>query len=325
MNTSKSRADSLQLQRRDVALLRGLFESRVMTAKHVAKLYFDGKRPYTTKRLQKIKAAGLITERKRLPTQASVLFLTRKAFNFLKIEGHLSELPELGTNSFEARANVSERTLAHELEVMDVKAAFHAALADSDKFSILEFSTWPVLHEFRAARPGLGGKESTVRPDGFICIHEKDEGAEGFHYECFLEVDRSNEGQDVLVSKAASYRDYYQSGGYAVRNRATRADYESFPFRVMIVLKSTERRNNTAERLAQSTPRILTQAWLTTLAEVTANPLGPIWITPDDYRKLTEGTPFYTEDSNPNLPYRRQPGREAFVEANILKRRLLEG
>src|ERR1700722_8639718 len=133
MNTSKMRADSLQLQRRDVALLRGLFESRVMTAEHIAKLYFEGKRPYTTKRLQKIKAAGLITERKRLPTQASVLFLTRKAFNFLKSENLLSEFPELGANSFEARANVSERTLAHELEVMDVKTAFHREIAKAEK------------------------------------------------------------------------------------------------------------------------------------------------------------------------------------------------
>ncbi len=36
------KAETLQLQERDIALLRGLFESRVMTAAHAAKLHFDG-------------------------------------------------------------------------------------------------------------------------------------------------------------------------------------------------------------------------------------------------------------------------------------------
>jgi Replication-relaxation len=324
MDKSAIRSDSLQLQDRDISLLCGLFESRVMTAGHVATLYFNGKREYTKKRLQRLKAAGLISERKRLPTQPSVLFLTRKAFSLLSGEGQLSQFPVLGPNSFEARAKVSERTLRHEIEVMDVKAAFHAALAKSEKFSIVKFSTWPLLHEFRAARPGQGGKEVTIRPDGFICIHEKEEGSKGFNYECFFELDRSNEVQDALVAKAACYRDFYQSGGFAVRNAATRADYESFPFRVLLVLKSAERRNNTAERLAQSIPRILTQAWLTTFAEVTADPLGAIWITPGEYRKVTQETSFDGESSNPILPYIRRPGREVFVEANIRKRRFFE-
>jgi hypothetical protein len=36
-----------------------------MTAAHVATLFFGGKHPYTIKRLQKLKAAGLIGERTR--------------------------------------------------------------------------------------------------------------------------------------------------------------------------------------------------------------------------------------------------------------------
>jgi hypothetical protein len=54
MNT---RNDKPHLQDRDFALLRGLFESRVMTAGHIATLYFDGSREAAKKRLQKIKAA----------------------------------------------------------------------------------------------------------------------------------------------------------------------------------------------------------------------------------------------------------------------------
>jgi hypothetical protein len=62
---SAAKTDALQLQPRDLALLRGLFECRIMTAPHVAALFFDGKHPYTIKRLQKLKAPGLIGERTR--------------------------------------------------------------------------------------------------------------------------------------------------------------------------------------------------------------------------------------------------------------------
>jgi hypothetical protein len=67
----------LRLQERDLTLLRSLFECRVMTAAHVAALFFDGKHEYTKKRLQKIKAAGFITARKRRMNEPAILLLTR--------------------------------------------------------------------------------------------------------------------------------------------------------------------------------------------------------------------------------------------------------
>ena len=106
---------------------------------------------------------------------------------------------------------------------MDVKAAFHAALAPSQKFSILEFSTWPLLNQFETSRDGYGSNV-LVKPDGFIRIHEQEAGTKGFAHDCFLEVDRSSEVQDALIAKTNSYRDYYQSGGFAVRNGATAAE-----------------------------------------------------------------------------------------------------
>jgi len=167
---------------------------------------------------------------------------------------------------------VSDQTLRHELEVMDVKAAFHSALAETDAFTIAHFSTWPQLHEFYATRPGHG-TDILVKPDGFIRIHEKEPDGALYERIFFLEVDRSTEKQDILVDRAACYVDYYQSGGFAVRNGATAVDVKSFPFRVLIVLKSAERRNNTAERLLQNNPPILTLTWLATLEEVTSDPL----------------------------------------------------
>lgn len=322
MDVTKRRNNSLQLQPRDLALLRGLFECRIMTGAHVATLFFDGKREYTKKRLQKLKAAGFIGERTRRVNQPSILFLTRKGFTLLQRGDHLSGLPVPGARSFEDRAQVRELTLQHELEIMDVKAAFHAALAGDESFALQEFSTWPLLHQFEIARDG-DGASVRVKPDGYLSIHEWEEGTSGFVHDCFLEVDRSNETQDVLVAKANAYRNYYNTGGFAVRHGATPADFQSFPFRVLLVMKSAERRNNTAERLVQNNPPILKMTWLTTLAEVMSDPLGAIWIRPDDYRAATAGTPFDAERVTPVGVYRRLTEREAWVETKIKKRRLL--
>lgn len=317
------KTEALQLQDRDFALLRGLFESRVMTAEHVAPLYFKGSREAAKKRLQKVKAAGLITERKRRMNEPAILFLTRKAFTVLQDYGQLSEYPPLSLTALESRAYVSELTIRHELEIMDVKAAFYAALAKSERFSITGFITWPLLYQFETSRPGCGA-DILVKPDGFISIHEKEAGGKGFAHDCFLEVDRSSEKQDTLINRAVCYLEYYRTGGFAVRNGASRVDFKDFPFRVLMVLKTAERRNNTAERLFQNNPPILTHTWLTTLAEVTADPLGAIWIQPKDYRDVTKGTSFYNERPNRNFEYRHQPEREAFIESKIPKLRLLE-
>lgn len=322
MARPKAATTSIDLQNRDLALLRGLFESRIMTLVHVATLYFDGKGEYAKKRLQKLKAAGFISERRRRVNEPSILFLTRKAFALLSRDGHLSGFPQLSATAFQARANVSDLTIGHELEIMDVKAAFHAALAPSKKFSLLDFTTWPLLNQFEILNPG--GSVRVVRPDGFIRIHEPEPGTKGFAHECFLEVDRSSEVQEALVAKAVGYLEYYRTGGFAVRNGGTVTKIKDFPFRVLIVLKTAERRNNTAERLLQINPPILTITWLTTLAEATSDPLGAIWIQPKAYRELTAGTSFDAEKKPQSPVYRRQPEREAFIESRIEKRRLLE-
>lgn len=313
---------SIAIQPRDFALLRGLFESRVMTAAHVAALYFNGSREAAKKRLQKIKTGGFIRERKRRVNEPSVLFLTRKSYVLLNDQGLLSEFPSLSPSAFEKRANVSDLTLRHELEVMDVKAAFHSALKKSDTFSIVEFSTWPRLNEFKARRPGYDGAEVLVKPDGFIRIHEKEKDGAVSEHTFFLEVDRSTETQDTLFSRAGCYLDYYKSGGFAVRNNAPRSAYKEFPFRVLIVLKNAERRNNTAERLLQNDPPILTLAHLSTFQEVSTNPLGRIWIRPTDYQEVVKQTDFggLTRMGG----YRRQAEREELVEKAIPKVALLE-
>jgi hypothetical protein len=310
----------LLLQSRDTDVLRGLFASRVMTAAHIASLYFDGKKEAAKKRLQKLKTEGLIRERGRRVYEPSVLSLTSKGYELLVEQGSLGALPRLSKAVFEKRANVSDLTLRHELEVMDVKAACHSALRQSPTFTIAEFSTWPRLHEFKASPPNLGGQDVLVKPDGFIRIREQ-EGTKLFEHTFFLEVDRSSETQETLVRRAACYLDYYKSGGFAVRNGASRSDYKDFPFRLLIVLKNAERRNNTAERLVESNPPILTIAYLSTLPEVLADPVGPVWIRPKDYGEALKNSAFNAPSRA--TAYRRRAEREVFVEQRVTKHALL--
>jgi hypothetical protein len=320
MRESQNEAASFSIQERDAALLVGLFESRVMTSAHIAALYFDGRKEASKKRLQKIKAEGLIGERRRRVNEPSVLSLTRKGHSLLQDKHLLASFPKLSPAVFQKRANVSDLTLRHELEVMDVKSSFYTALKDSTTFSIAEFSTWPRLHEFKASPPGLRGDDVLVKPDGFIRIHEKEKDGGVSEHTFFLEVDRSSETQETLVRRAGYYLDYYKSGGFAARNGAARSAYKEFPFRVLIVLKNAERRNNTAERLAEMNPPILALAHLSTLPEVLADPAGAVWIRPVDYRQAVANSGF--ENRSRSSAYRRQLQRETLVERAAIKQGL---
>ena len=321
MATSKTGA--LQFQDRDFALLTGLFESRIMTVPHIAALYFEGKSEAAKKRLQKLKAVGLIGERERRVNEPSILFLTRKAFGELRDHGSLSEYPSLSSASLDRRVRVSDLTLRHELEVMDVKAAFHSAIAQSGQYFLERFNTWPLLYQFDALRPGHGGTEVLVKPDGFVRIHEKERDGGLSEHTFFLEVDRSSETLNTLADRAGCYLDYYKSGAFAVRNGADRSAYKDYPFRVLMVFKTAERRNNTAERLLQNNPPIFRQVWLSTVEEVRSNPLSAIWFRPIDYAKAVEGSPFGTGRRPGGWAYQRQTAREVFVEKKVRKWRLL--
>jgi len=323
MPSNRKVSDALQLQPRDLALLRGLFESRVLTTAHATALYFDDKNDAANKRLQRLKTCGFIGERPRRTFDPSVLFLTRKGIKQLESGGVLENYPSFDLPTLDRRARVSDLTIRHELEVMDVKTAFHLAVKATPVRSIAEFSTWPLLNEFKAFRPGRKSTEVVVKPDGFIRIHETEADGSKFERTFFLEVDRSTESQDVLVDRAGCYFDYYRSGGFAMRNGATRENYKQFPFRVLMVFKSAERRNNTAARLLQSEQPILKQVCLATLVDATRDPLGLVWIRPFDYREAARGTQFDADLPRETWQYKRQAEREAFIEKHIQKHSIL--
>lgn len=276
----------IALQPRDLAVLLGFFESRIMTLAHVAAIYFEGRTEAAKKRLQKLKSAGFLAERPRRAYHPSILFLTRKSFEVLAEGGYLDHYPPLIWSNLEKRARVSDLTLRHELDVMDVKAAFYNATKNSN-ISIKEFITWPLLCSFQAA-PGEGRQPMTVKPDGFARIHVTTPTGVMEHV-VYLEVDRSTEVLDTLITRAVCYRDWFRRGGLAVRAGRPAKEFEQFPFRVLVVVRTEERRNNLCERLLALKPPILSQVWLTTKMEAVSDPFDAIWARPVDLRECHQG------------------------------------
>jgi hypothetical protein len=126
-----------------------------------------------------------------------------------------------------------------------------------------------------------------VKSDGFIRIQEKEADGGFSEHTFFLEVDRSTETLDILADRCHCYLDYYRNGGFAVRNGQSPDQYKEFPFRVLVVTKTEQRRRSIAHRLLDDPLPIFTLVWLCTLAETTADPLNSIWLRPLDYRQLS--------------------------------------
>ena len=90
-----------------------------------------------------------------------------------------------------------------------------------------------------------------------------------------------------------------------------------------MVFKTSERRNNVAERLLRNNPPILTQIYLSTIDEVRSDPLAAIWVRPIDHRNAVIGTLFDSEVRRERLSYKRETARELFGEQRV--RRCIRG
>lgn len=282
MPTPKSGHANISLQPRDHSILRTLFECRVFTTTHAASLFFNGLKEASKKRLQILKRAGLIAERPRTPSEPAVLYLTRKGLETLRNGGFLNEYPAFDLPTLLRRAQVGNSTIRHELEVMDVKVAFHEALRYQRHLSIPKFSTWPLLNSFTVSHPMPHGAQVLVLPDGYFEIHETAPVRETKIHRFFLEVDRSTESLETLVSRSASYLAHYRSGGFAIGKGADRCTFRTFSFRVLIVVNSSQRRNNLAKALIEAYPPIHSITWIATREDLIVNPFGLIWKLPSD-------------------------------------------
>jgi hypothetical protein len=143
------------------------------------------------------------------------------------------------------------------------------------------------------------------------------------YLEHFLKVDRGSEYLETLALRFYGYHDYDRRGGLAQWYGEPAELRDQFTFRVLVVLKSEERRNNLAERLLQNSPPVLRRARLTTYQEIMADPLGLIWMRPLEYLKITRGTEFDPRRQRTGA-YRRRKEREEFVAEHIHKLSLFE-
>lgn len=310
---------NVQLQPRDTQLLLGLYASRLMTLPHIATIYFGNRTDAAKKRVQKLKRAGLIRQRPRRFSEPSLLFLSNHGLTLLSEHIHLAGAGRMDSQ-FRRRLSVSALMLRHELSVLDVKAATVASVLKREQLKLHTFSTWPSLYEFRTRQQR--GEHVVVKPDGFVVIEElrKDEGHRQHAF--FLEVDRSTERLDILVSKACCYRNYYLSGGFSQRHGSSPSEYKTFPFRVLFILKTVERRNNVARTFLEVSPPFATQMWLTTLDEAKGDPLGCIWITPRDFAEAAKQSTGEEACRSPS-PFSRSC-RLAPDETVLIKRALLD-
>jgi hypothetical protein len=319
--TGENHKPVVDSKKRDLAILRGLFESRVMKLAHVAVLYFEGRNEAAKKRIQKLRARGLVRERPRSVRDPSILFLTSAGLTYLHDEHVLGDYPYFSRAYLESRAQVADSTLAHELQVMDVKCAYATAIAGRSNLKLVEFCTWPILKEFRARQPE--GDVVTVRPDGFFRIIETEATGERCDQSFFLELDRGTKVRDTLAIHAFSYRDYYQRGAFAERCGGKVEQPEKFPFRVLFVLQTAEQRNNAAERMLMLREPVGEHSWLSTREEVLRDPLGEIWVTPREYYRVTKDTAFSIERRGNLAGYPRNSQRDDLIQRSLTKRSIL--
>jgi hypothetical protein len=279
----------IKLQPRDFALLRGLFESRLMTLAHITHLYFAGQKETAKKRVQKLKASGVIRERPRRVSDPSILHLTWKGYLSLRDTGYVDDDSRLTPKQFSRRMRVSTLTLSHEIAIGDVQCACTLAMRVLTDFQLLEFNVWPRRFAFTVDRE-FG--RICVQPDGYLRILEN--GAERqseLHF--FLEVDRGTETIERLADKCVNYRQYQRSGRYAEFCGHSRDNANARSFQVLVICKSEQRRDNLAERLLQLQPPFSTMVLITTLSEYDRDSLGKIWMTPSAFRRRVAIRPLH--------------------------------
>jgi hypothetical protein len=225
--------------------------------------------------------------------------------------------------SLRRRTQISELTLEHELAIIDCRAALHTALKETEGTSLEEFCTDSELTQFHAFHPATR-TTTVVKPDAFIRIRQTESDGSTGERTFFFELDRSHEAQRVLETKVACYRDFYKRGGLAARFGEDPSKFDQFPFRVLIVCMTVERRNNVAERLLRTNPPVRSFVALTTYDELIAGALNPIWMQPGDYMTATAGTAFDPKLRHVNETYRRRIDRDEMINRARILRRLIE-
>lgn len=231
----------MAIQPRDLALLADVFESRFTTVRHAAALHFDGRFEMARKRLAKLSRAGLLHRQAvRIAGGAVIFAFARPALDVLVRYGFLPAGSEASwTATLRKRfSGLSPLTLAHEVGLLDLKAALSNAVQTQAHLRLIDFGVWPAPHTFAVS---VRSRRVTVRPDGFIHLRSHSATAEPEDLRFYLEYDRGTETLRRIEAKVAGYLAHRRAKAFG---RA---------FRVLFVIDTREahrRRENLTQALA---------------------------------------------------------------------------
>ncbi len=194
-----------RLSARDLAIIREVGESRLMSAQQIQALHFpasehDNDRAATRARQRVL--ARLCRERLLIALERRIGGVRAGSAGLVLALGPVGQRV-IGLDGARRRAHEPgwrfvDHTLAVSQLVVDVSVAARAGLLD-----VLDAQAEPQCWR---TITGMGGG-LMLRPDAFLVL-----GVGDYELRWFIEVDRSSESLPVIVRKCRLYADYYQSG-----------------------------------------------------------------------------------------------------------------
>ena len=182
----RERARNLQLQERDLLVIRQVMEDRFLSAQQLAKLFFPSYE-MAKKRLQKLWNAGYL-KREFLPvtfgSSPAIYCLTHKGKELLLQQG---VVPAEEVAWHKDRNRGSHLFKRHELDLNDLKVALTVACQGREAVQLYHFGKGQAYHD-RVTNPQIEGGEKDyipICPDGFAILQQ----GGSFQY-LFVEVDR---------------------------------------------------------------------------------------------------------------------------------------
>ena len=262
----------------EMTMLLDIYDGRMTTIDAASRLYYNS--PDTAQdRLLKLSKVGLLVKQAQnvsyvnddgeIKSKEINLYLLSKAgFDFLIEHGHLKAGQEPLWETVRKRFNIANPD--HELAILQIKSLLVPALNQVSGLRVLSFRIRPDSIKFAVPEPGRS-TPFTQYPDGFfeLATHQplKDEPARVYRY--YLEMDRGGETHETLLGKAQRYFKHAQP---------------EQNFQVLYVFLSKQRLFNFCQKLVEQNPNRNLEM-MTTLAEINNNPLGDIWITPQNFRR----------------------------------------
>lgn len=289
-----TKVGNMELQERDIAILKDVFDTRFITIEHAADLHFQDLKSAAAsakRRLSKLAENGLLKPQDvPLKRAKKVYRLTKQGLDILIERGILRQL---AGEEWDAKLRkrytdtISPAILEHEIGMLDIKVAVNAAIAEQAHLKVIDFGIWPLQYKFPVQRDG---RTVDQHPDGFLHIAEfrPNEDHPRNHY-FYVELDRGTETLYIVAQKADGYRQHLRDGGFGQAIGRPDAPKKDRTFRVLFVVDTKDashRRRNICQRLSDD--GIQTHALVATLAEVRKDPLSAIWLTPQAHKAWIE-------------------------------------